>query len=93
MALLLARFSLSQMDAPARQAYVVPIVPPQDRAGAVASTGALRGVAQAFGPALTGIAIQTAALGLPFFVGGAVKAIHGVGLYAGFRSRPAEHDA
>ena len=92
MALLLTRFCLSQMDVPARQAYVVSIVPPQDRAGAVASTGALRGVAQAFGPALTGIAIQTAALGLPFFIGGAVKAIYDLGLYAGFRRRPAEHE-
>jgi MFS family permease len=90
--LLLARFCLSQMDVPARQAYVVSIVPPADRAGAVASTGALRGVAQAFGPALTGIAIQTAAVGLPFFIGGGVKAIYDVGLYVGFRRRPAEHE-
>lgn len=93
MVLLLARFCLSQMDVPARQAYVVSIVPPADRAGAVASTGALRGVAQAFGPALTGIAIQTAALGLPFFIGGGVKAIYDLGLYAGFRRRPAEHES
>lgn len=63
MLMLLARFSLSQMDVPARQAYVVSIVPPADRAGAVASTGALCGVAQAFGPALTDIAIQTAPSG------------------------------
>src|SRR4029077_14997482 len=34
--LLLMRFALSQMDVPARQAYVVSIVPPAERAGAVA---------------------------------------------------------
>jgi len=37
--LLFARFATSQMDAPARQAYVVSIVPSAERAGAVAATG------------------------------------------------------
>ena len=55
--LLLARFALSQMDVPARQAYVVSIVPAAERAGAVAMTGAVRGVAQSFGPVLAGLAI------------------------------------
>src|SRR2546428_768468 len=41
--LLLARFLLSQMDVPARQAYVVSIVPREDRAAALAVTGAGRG--------------------------------------------------
>ena len=52
--LLLARFALSQMDVPARQAYVVSIVPPAERAGAVAMTGAVRGVAQSFRPGAGG---------------------------------------
>ncbi|MEO8745755.1 MAG: MFS transporter [Candidatus Dormiibacterota bacterium] len=52
--LLLGRFALSQMDVPARQAYVVSIVPAEDRAAAVALTGAVHGVAQSFGPALAG---------------------------------------
>lgn len=90
--LLLARFSLSQMDVPTRQAYVVSIVRPGERAGAVASTGALRGVAQAFGPVLAGAAIQSASLGLPFFAGGAVKAVYDLSLYAAFRNRRAEHE-
>jgi MFS family permease len=90
--LLLARFCLSQMDVPARQAYVVSIVPPAERAGAVASTGALRGVAQALGPLLAGAALQTASLGLPFFVGGGVKIVYDLALYAGFRARRAEHE-
>lgn len=91
-AILGARFCLSQMDVPARQAYVVSIVPPAQRAGAVAATGALRGVAQAFGPALAGLAIQAAASGLPFVVGGAVKIVYDLGLYAGYRARRAEHE-
>ena len=90
--LLLARFSLSQMDVPARQAYVVSIVPPAERAGAVAFTGLVRGVGQAAGPILSGVAIQSAALGLPFYLAGALKLVYDVSLYAAFRSRRAEHE-
>src|SRR3982074_1663117 len=90
--LLLARFSLSQMDVPARQAYVVSIVPPAERAGAVAFTGLVRGLGQAGGPILAGVAIQSAALGLPFYLAGALKLIYDVTLYVAFRSRRAEHE-
>ena len=90
--LLIARFCLSQMDVPARQAYVVSIVPPAERAGALAVTGAVRGVAQAAGPALAGAAIQGAALGLPFYLAGGLKLVYDVALYAGFRGRPATHE-
>ncbi len=90
--LLLARFSLSQMDVPARQAYVVSIVPPAERAGAVAMTGAVRGIAQSFGPALAGLAIGAAAFGLPFFAAGALKVIYDVGLYGAFHNRRAAHE-
>lgn len=90
--LLMARFALSQMDVPARQAYVVSIVPPAQRAAAVAATGAVRGVAQAAGPALAGAAIGAAAFGIPFFAAGAIKAAYDLLLYAGFRHRRAEHE-
>ena len=90
--LLLARFALSQMDVPARQAYIVSIVPPGERAGAVAMTGAVRGVAMSFGPALAGVAIGAAAFGFPFFAGGGLKVIYDMALYAGFRNRRAEHE-
>lgn len=91
-ALLLARFALSQMDVPARQAYIVSIVPPAERAGAVAMTGAVRGVAQGLGAPLAGLAIGAAALGLPFYAGGGLKIIYDVSLFAAFRRRPAAHE-
>jgi len=91
-ALLFARFALSQMDVPARQAYVVSLVPPAERAGAVAMTGAVRGVAQSVGPALAGLAIGAASFGVPFFAGGGIKVAYDVALYAGFRNRPAAHE-
>ncbi|HVC99977.1 MAG TPA: MFS transporter [Candidatus Dormibacteraeota bacterium] len=92
LALLLARFSMSQMDVPARQAYIVSIVPPAHRASAVATTAAVRGIGQAAGPLLSGLAIQAALYGLPFFAGGALKIVYDLGLYAGFRRRRAEHE-
>lgn len=91
-ALLVTRYSLSQMDVPARQAYVASIVPPEERAGALALTGAVRGVAQAAGPVLSGVAIQSAALGFPFYLAGALKVAYDVALFAGFRRRPASHE-
>ena len=91
-ALLLARFALSQMDVPARQAYVVSIVPPGERAGAVAMTGAVRGVAMSFGPVLSGVAIGLSAFGVPFIAGGGLKLVYDLGLYAGYRNRRAEHE-
>jgi len=91
-ALLLARFALSQMDVPARQAYVVSIVPPAERAGAVAMTGAVRGVAQSFGPALAGIAIGAAAFGVPFFAAGGLKIVYDLALFKAFHNRRAEHE-
>ena len=90
--LLFARFALSQMDVPVRQAYIVSIVPPAQRAGAVAVTGALRGVAQAFGPTLAGVAIGAAAFGVPFYAGGGLKVVYDLGLYSAFRNRRPEHE-
>ena len=90
--LLFARFLLSQMDVPARQAYIVSIVPPADRAAAVALTGAARGAAMAFGPPIAGIAIGAAAFGLPFLAGGGLKIVYDVALYAAFRRRRADHE-
>jgi MFS family permease len=90
--LLIARFCLSQMDVPARQAYVASIVPASERAGALALTGAVRGVAQAAGPAVAGAAIQGAVLGLPFYLAGVLKLIYDLSLFFGFRGRPATHE-
>ena len=91
-AVLLARFSLSQMDVPARQAFVVSIVPPAERAGAVAFTGLVRGLGQAAGPLLAGAAIQGAALGLPFYLAGGLKLLYDGTLFVAFRARRGEHE-
>jgi MFS family permease len=91
-ALLIVWSAAQSMDVPARQAYVVSIVKPSERSGAVAVTGLVRGLASAAGPAITGAALQTAALGTPFFVAGTTKALYDLALYVGFRRRRAEHE-
>jgi predicted MFS family arabinose efflux permease len=86
-ALLLARFALSQMDVPARQAYVVSVVDPSEQTAAAAYTNAARYVTRPIGPILAGAAIR-AGLGLPFLLAGAIKIVYDVGLYFGFRNVP-----
>jgi MFS family permease len=92
LAILFLRYSMSQMDVPARQAYIVSIVPSEHRASALATTGFVRGLGQAAGPLLSGLAIQAALFGFPFLAGGALKIAYDLGLYAGYRGRRAEHE-
>jgi MFS family permease len=86
-ALLLARVALSQMDVPTRQAYVMALVPPEERTAASAVTNAARYVTRPAGPALAG-AIQSVALGAPFVVAGVVKGAYDLILWRWFRSVP-----
>jgi MFS family permease len=84
--LLLARFTLSQMDVPARQSYVVAVVAPDERTAAASVTNATRTVAQAVSPALAGALLQSLALGAPFVLAGTLKGIYDLALLAAFRN-------
>jgi predicted MFS family arabinose efflux permease len=86
LALLLARFALSQMDVPARQSYVVAVVDPDERTAAASVTNATRTVAQALSPALAGALLQSLALGAPFVLAGALKSIYDLGLLVAFHN-------
>jgi MFS family permease len=85
--LLLGRFALSQMDVPTRQAYVVGLVEPRERTAAAAYTNAARYAVRPLGPLLGALA-QQAALGLPFILGGGIKAAYDVALWSWFRGVP-----
>src|SRR5205823_7022360 len=91
-ALLLARFALSQMDVPIRQAYVVGVVDPSERTAAAAYTNTARYLTRPVAPLLAGVA-ATATLGAPFVIAGALKSLHDLGLYALFRRVPIEEAA
>jgi MFS family permease len=81
---LLARFALSPMDVPTRQAFTMALVPPEDRARAAGWTNAVRPAAAAAAPVLAGLALQNAAFGLPFVVAGGLKAAYDLALLAVF---------
>jgi predicted MFS family arabinose efflux permease len=83
-ALLLARFALSQMDVPTRQAYVVAVVDPSERTAAAAYTNTARYVTRPVAPLLAGPVLRLG-LGAPFLIAGALKSVYDVGLYALFR--------
>lgn len=91
-AMLLARFALSQMDVPTRQAYTMSLVPPHDRARAAGVTAAVRPAAASLAPVLTGIAFQFAALGIPFVLAGGIKIAYDLALLRTFRTAtPEDH--
>jgi predicted MFS family arabinose efflux permease len=83
-ALLLARFGLSQMDVPTRQAYVVGVVDPSERTAAAAYTNTARYATRPIGQFLAAPLTQIT-LGIPFVVGGAIKCVYDLGLYVTFR--------
>jgi MFS family permease len=84
LALLLGRFALSQMDVPARQAYVVALVDPGERMAAAAYTNTARYLPRPLGPLLAG-ATARLAFGAPFLIGGLLKTVYDVALYVLFR--------
>src|SRR6266702_2244922 len=83
----LARVSLSQMDVPARQAYVMALVDPAEQTGAAAYTNTARYLTRPLGPVLAG-ASQSLALGLPFLLAGLIKSGYDLALWRWFRHVP-----
>jgi predicted MFS family arabinose efflux permease len=84
-AMLLARFAISQMDVPARQAYVVSVVDPGERTAAASYTNTARYVVRPAGPALGGYLMQTVSRSAPFVAAGALKIVYDLLLLATFR--------
>jgi predicted MFS family arabinose efflux permease len=90
--LLMARFALSNMDVPTRQAYVMGLVAPEERTAAAGYTNTARYLVRPFGPALAG-AGQGLFVGLPFVLAGAIKASYDVILWRWFRAVQLPDDA
>src|SRR5436190_4366668 len=83
--LLLARFALSQMDVPTRQAYVLAMVEPDERVAAAAYTNTARYAVRPLGPVAAGALMQHVALAAPFVAAGALKVLYDAALYSLFR--------
>ena len=68
--LLLVRSLLSQMDVPARSAYVMSVVTPQERPAAASFTAVPRSLASAIGPSLAGAMFATGFMSAPLIACG-----------------------
>ncbi len=84
-ALLVARSMLSQMDVPTRSAFVMAVVPPQERAAAASLTAVPRSLVSACGPMLAGLLLGASSFGWPLVVAGSVKIGYDLLLYGLFR--------
>ncbi len=85
---LLARFSISQMDVPARQSYTVSIVDPDERSAAAGITGVARTTGAALSPLIAAPLFAVPALAaVPFFLAGGLKIVYDLALWRAFRAR------
>ena len=89
---LLLRFSISQMDVPARQSYIMAVVTPVERSAAAGITGVARTIGAAISPLFVGFMFARPGLiNLPFFIAGTLKIAYDLLLYKEFVAiRPPE---
>jgi len=92
---LLARFSISQMDVPTRQSYTLAVVAADERSAASGVTSIARSVGAAISPTLTGVFLSIPGfLSAPFFLAGGLKIAYDLLLYRSFRRlKPPEEQA
>jgi len=83
--LYLARMSLSQMDVPTRQSYLMAVVNENERVAAAGLTNTSRNIAQAVSPSITGVILSSLALSAPFVIGGVLKIAYDIGIFLSFR--------
>src|ERR1700730_15549874 len=82
---LLVRFSISQMDVPTRQSYLMAVVSPEERAAAAGITGVARTTGAAISPLFVGFMFARPSLiNAPFFIAGTLKIIYDLMLYKDF---------
>jgi len=85
-AVLLLRFSISQMDVPTRQSYTMAVVEADERAAASGVTSIARSVGASISPALSGFLIALPGFaGAPFLIAGGLKIVYDLLLYRNFR--------
>ncbi len=86
-AVLMLRFSISQMDVPTRQSYTMAITLPDERSAAAGITGVARTTGASLSPLIAAPLLTHAALmNAPFFISGGLKIIYDLLLYRSFKS-------
>ncbi len=89
---LLLRYTLSQMDVPTRQSYVMAVVEPDERSAAAGVTGIARTTGAAISPSIASVLVASAGYAaVPFYLAGGLKIVYDLLLYREFRQvRPPE---
>jgi predicted MFS family arabinose efflux permease len=83
---LLVRFSISQMDVPARQSYTMAVVCAEERSAAGGITGVARTTGAAISPLFAGFLFARPSLiNISFFIAGTLKILYDLLLYRSFR--------
>jgi len=91
LAFLLLRSAMSSMDVPARQSYVMAVVPPEERAPAASVTNVPRSLAAAFAPLPAGAMLSASTFGWPLICAGGLKIAYDLLLFIMFGStRPSD---
>jgi MFS family permease len=86
--LLLVRSALSQMDVPARGAYVMSVVTPAERPAAASFTAVPRSLASSLSPAIGGALFAAGAMATPLVLCGVLKSAYDVALLLMFSKVP-----
>ena len=90
---LLARFSISQMDVPTRQSYTMAVVEPDERSAAAGVTGIARTTGAALSPLIAAPLFAVPGLAaVPFLLAGGLKIVYDLALWRAFRSHRAPDD-
>jgi len=92
---LLLRFSISQMDVPTRQSYVMAVVSKDERSAAAGITGVARTTGAAISPLFVGFMFARPSwINVPFFLAGTLKILYDLLLYKEFvKIQPVEERA
>jgi len=92
-ALLLLRMTLSSMDVPARQAFVMAAVRPDERAAAASLTNVPRSLGAALAPLAAGWLLARSTFGWPLVIGGLLKLAYDGMLLWAYRHHAASRGA
>ena len=90
LAALCLRSALSSMDVPARNAFVMAVVTPPERAAAASFTAVPRSLASAAGPTIGAALLASGVAAAPLVTCGALKILYDLLLLAQFRRHPVD---
>lgn len=85
---LLARSLFSHMDRPARQAFVMSVVPPEHRSATASITNVPRSLIAAITPLAAGAMLAVSSFGWPLLVAAVTKLVYDIVLLAMYKNTP-----